>query len=257
MQSQKQKLAIIGLTACEGCQATILDLGQKFLDLLETDYKLVEMPLIEDEPDVAKYDVVIVEGSVITNQDKYRLKTVRKKSKILIALGACACLGGIPEIKNYTDKQKAVKYVYKNIKNISNPEIKPLCELVKVDLELPGCPPTGKEILEALKQLACNRIYKIPKRPVCYDCPLAMTKKCFLQKKELCLGPITQTGCDAVCTKSNYRCEGCRGPLLEQNKKNIKNILKLFKQRASTREIKLLLQKFGVEDDLCDQKNKN
>jgi len=249
-QSKKQKLAIIGLTSCEGCQATILDLGQDFLDLLKKDFELVEMSLLEDEPDVRAYDVCIIEGTAITKQDLERLYKARNKSKILIALGACACLGGIPEIKNYKDKQKAVKYVYQNIKKIDNPEIKPLREYVKIDLELPGCPPTGKEILEALKQLAYGRVYKIPKRPVCFDCVLAGTAACFLQKKELCLGPITITGCNAICTKNNYRCEGCRGPLVSKN--NIKNILKLFKQRANKREIKLLLQKFGVEDDLFE-----
>lgn len=255
MKTKKLKLAIISLTACEGCQAVILDLGKKFLDLLKTSYELVEMSLIEDKPDLKKYDVCIVEGSVITKQDKKRLLKARKKSKILIALGACACLGGIPEIKNYTDKLKAVKYVYQNIKKIDNPEIKPLKEYVKIELEIPGCPPTGSEILEALKQLTYARIYKIPKRPVCYDCSLATTPDCFLQKKQLCLGPISITGCDAICPKNNYRCEGCRGPLLDKSMNNIQNILTFFKQRAEPREIELLFQKFGLQDDV-EIKNK-
>ncbi|MFH1392382.1 MAG: hypothetical protein ABIG90_01715 [bacterium] len=250
MKSKKLKLAIIGLTACEGCQVVILDLGEKLLDLLKTNYKLAEMSLIEDEPDLKKYDVCIVEGSAITRQDKKRLLKARKKTKFLIALGACACLGGIPEIKNYNDKYQAVKYVYQDIKKIDNPEIKPLREYVKVDLEIPGCPPTGQEILEALKQLAYGRVYKIPQRPVCYDCPLAATQNCFLQKSQLCLGPIIISGCQAVCTKNNYRCEGCRGPLLDKSRNNIQNILKLFKKRANRREVDLLLQKFGLKDDV-------
>ncbi|PIP17174.1 MAG: hypothetical protein COX44_01365 [Candidatus Portnoybacteria bacterium CG23_combo_of_CG06-09_8_20_14_all_37_13] len=250
MKTTKQNLAIISLTACEGCQVVILDLGEKFLDLLKKNYELAEMSLIEDEPDKQKYDVCIIEGTAITKQDKERLLKARKKSKILIALGACACLGGIPEIKNYTDKYQAVKYVYQNIKKIDNPEIKPLREFVKIDLEIPGCPSTGSEILEALKQLSCGRIYKIPKRPVCYDCPLATTLDCFLQKNELCLGPVSITGCNAVCPRNNYRCEGCRGPLLDKSGNNIKNILKLFKQRAGQREIDLLFQKFGFQDDV-------
>lgn len=251
-KTKKLKLAIIGLTSCEGCQATILDLGNKFLNLLKTDFELAEMPLIEDKPDTAKYDIIMIEGTSITQGDINRLKSARKKSKTLIALGACACLGGIPEIKNYTDKQKAVKYVYKNIKKIDNPEIKPLKKLVKVDLEIPGCPPNGQEILEALKQLRYGRIYKAPQKPVCLDCPLSAAKNCFLKKNGLCLGPITITGCGSVCTKNNYRCEGCRGPLSPKNKAAIKNLLNLFKKRASSREIKLLLQKFGVEDDIFE-----
>ena len=246
----KPTLAITSLTACEGCQAVVLDLGAKFLDLIKQDFELVEMSLLEDEPEPKEFDVCIVEGTAISESDKIRLKQVRGKSKILIGLGACACLGGIPEIKNYTDKHKAVKYVYENIKGIENPEIKPLREMVEIDLEIPGCPPTGKEILEALKQLSYGRIYKKSKRPVCFECNLTGTKNCFLKQKQLCLGPITIAGCNAICTKSNYRCEGCRGPLLDEHRENIKNILKLFKKRAKSREIKLLLQKFGVEDDL-------
>lgn len=247
--SKKLKLAIISLTACEGCQTTILDLGQKFLDLLKTDYKLAEMSLIEDRPEAKKYDVCLVEGTVVTGQDKIRLQKARKKSKFLIALGACACLGGIPEIKNYTDKLKVVKYVYQNIKKIANPEIRPLKEYVKIDLEIPGCPPTAKEILESLKQMAYGRIYKFPQRPICFECPLATTKDCFLQKNQLCLGPVTVAGCEAICLKNNYRCEGCRGLLLDKSRNNIQNILKLFKQRAGQREIALLWQKFGLQDD--------
>jgi len=250
MHRKKLKLAIISLTACEGCQVVILDLGRKFLDLLKKNYELAEMPLIEDKPDAPRYDVCIVEGTVITKQDKIRLQKARKKSKILIALGSCACLGGIPEIKNYTDKHQAVKYVYQNIKKIDNPEIRPLREFVKIDLELPGCPPTGSEILEALNQLSYGRIYQIAKRPVCYDCQLATTPDCFLQKNQLCLGPVSITGCKAVCPKNNYRCEGCRGLLLDKTNNNIKNILKLFKQRTSQKEIDLLFQKFGLKDDV-------
>jgi coenzyme F420-reducing hydrogenase gamma subunit len=248
---KRLKLAVISLTACEGCQATILDLGKKFLDLLKKDYELVEMPLIEDKPDVEKYDVVIVEGTAINKQDEKRLKRARKKSKILVALGACACLGGIPEIKNYIDKMKAVKYVYQRIKDIDNPEIKPLREIVKVDLEIPGCPPTKEEILEILKQIRLGKIPKIPQRPVCFECQL-LGNECLLQKGELCLGPISLGGCNAICPSSNYRCEGCRGPILDKSRDNLKNLLKLFKERADKDEIKFLFQKFGLEDDVFE-----
>lgn len=254
-QNNKKKLAIISLTACEGCQAIILNLGQRFLDLIETDYELVEMPLIEDRPDVPEYDVVIVEGSAITDEDLKRLKTARQKSKILIALGACACLGGVPEIKNYTSKKKTIEHVYQNLKGIDNPEIKELRHIVKVDLEIPGCPPTKSEILWALQELAQDRIPQIPQKPVCSECPRRGLQECFLQQGKVCLGPIISAGCKAICPKSNYRCEGCRGPLKKQNQEAIKNLLGLFNKRASRKDINALLEKYGLKDDLNEQTN--
>jgi len=248
-KTKKQNLAIISLTACEGCQAVILNLGQDFLNLLQTDYNLVEMPLIEDKPDKHEYDIVIVEGSPVTKQDIKRLKTARKKSKKLIALGACACLGGIPEIKNYTSKKKAIEYVYKNTRGIENPEIRPLDEIVKVDFKIPGCPPNEQEILSTLRQLANNIMPEIIAQPVCQQCPRQATPECFLAKNEICLGPMTLAGCGAICPQNNYRCEACRGPL-PGKEKQIKKFLQAFDKKMSPKKLNDLLEKFGIKDDI-------
>lgn len=256
-QKSKPSLAISSLTCCEGCQQTLLDLGLKLLDLLSL-VDLQEFAWTEDEPEPKNdFDLAIVEGSVINKKDLKRLKHIRKKSKKLIAIGACACLGGIPEIKNYHDKAKAIKYVYKNIKNIDNIEIKPLREYIKIDFEIPGCPPDKDEIFEILSQIISGRISAIAKRPVCYECALA-NNDCFLLNKKICLGPISLGGCKAVCPSNNYRCEGCRGPIeidQDKNKKiipseNTLNFLKKARKIAKTEEIQALLEKFGMKDDI-------
>lgn len=226
---KKQKLAIIALSSCEGCQFAILDLGKKFLKILR-DFELVEFSLIEDEPDLSKYDICLVEGSVITKEDDKKLRSARKKSKILVSLGACACVGGVPER--------------------INPKIRPLKELVKIDLEIPGCPPNNKEIFKMLYELKLGKIPKIPQKPVCSECPLLRQGKCFLLQKKLCLGSITLAGCEAICLKSNYRCEGCRGPI--KNKEIIKNTLKFFNKIATKKEITHLIQKFGLEQEIYE-----
>lgn len=257
MENKKPTLAIISLTCCEGCQQTILDLGEKFLTLLSK-VNLVEFSWTEDDPEPDKFDLAIVEGSVVAKRDLKRLKQVRKKAGTLIALGACACLGGIPEIKNYTDKYKAVKYVYKNIRGIDNIEIKPLKEYIKIDFEIPGCPADKDEIFEILNQLLMGRIPKIPLRPVCYECILR-GNDCFLLNNKMCLGPISLGGCKAVCPSNNYRCEGCRGPIdTEYDKKtgklmlceNTLSLLKKLKKIASKKQIEMLLQKFGMKDNV-------
>jgi len=257
MQNKKPTLAIVSLTCCEGCQQAILDLGERLLALLRK-VDLVEFSWTEDEPEPDKYDLAIIEGSVVCKRDLKRLKQVRKKAGILIALGACACLGGIPEIKNYSDKMKAVKYVYKNISNIDNIEIKPLKKYVNINFEIPGCPPDKNEIFEILNQVLAGRVPKIPLRPVCYECLLA-DNDCFLLENKMCLGPISLGGCKAVCPSSNYRCEGCRGPIdAKYDKKtgklipseNTLNLLKKLKKIASKQQIEMLLHKFGMKDDI-------
>ena len=224
--ARRLKLAVIGLSSCEGCQFAILDLGKKFLKILE-DFNLVEFSLIEDRPDIFAYDICIVEGSPVTKEDRAKLKKARKKSKILIALGACACVGGIPERVN--------------------PRVDPLKSFVKIDFEIPGCPPDNREILKVLYQLKEGKTPKIFQKPVCSECPL-VGKNCFLKNKKLCLGPITLAGCQAVCLHNNYRCEGCRGPI--ENKENIKNTLKFFEKIASKKEIKQLIQQFGLTEEI-------
>jgi len=145
--TKKPKIAIVSLTACEGCQVALLDLGKSFFDFLKK-VELVDFALIEEQPfplprgkaGKNKIDIVFVEGNPITKQDLELLKKIRRLSKILVVLGNCAALGGIPEMKNYQGKEKTIRYIYKNLKNIVNPDIKEIDNFVKVDFTIPGCP---------------------------------------------------------------------------------------------------------------------
>lgn len=243
---KKPKIAILSLTACEGCQIAILDLGPKFLDLLNR-VEIVDFPLIEERPEPKKIDIIFIEGTPITKQDFNRLYRARKKAKILVALGACACLGGIAEIKNYRDKEEKLRYVYKNIEGIQNPDIQPLKELIKVDFEIPGCPINGEEFLKCIHQLRLGRIPSIPKRPVCFQCQLGKAE-CLLMKGKPCLGPIILGDCGAVCPLNNYPCDGCRGPIEGSDFCNLRNILE---KMIGKKEVDLILERFGIKDIIC------
>ena len=134
----KSKIAIISLTSCEGCQFALLDLGQKFFDFLKK-IDLIDFAMVEDDPaKKVKLDVAFVEGNPITEENIATLKKIRENSKILVALGNCAALGGIPEIKNYENKEKTLRYIYKGSKNVANPDIKEIDNFVKVDFTIPG-----------------------------------------------------------------------------------------------------------------------
>ena len=266
MPNNKPTIAITSLTCCEGCQVAILDLGQRFFDLT-SQVTIGEMELIEETTEPENFDIVFVEGAPITEKNKERLFDLRKRSKILVALGACASLGGIAEIKNYQDKEERLRYVYKNFENINNPDIKSLKELVKVDLEIPGCPINKEEFLQITKKLIMlyengvlgEQLPKILQQPVCYECQLKQNE-CLLQKGLSdtpnsesrraglpCLGPIMLGGCGAPCPSNKYPCDGCRGPIKNINPDNLNK--QLIKQGYSQREIDLILQRFGVLEE--------
>jgi len=243
---KKPNIAIVSLTCCEGCQVAIVDLGERLFELTEK-VKIGDFALIEDLPEPEKYDVVFVEGTPITSANIARLKDLRARSKLLVTIGACACLGGIAELKNYQDKNQRLRYVYKNVEGIENPDIRPVKHYVKVDLEIPGCPINKEEFFWAAKELIAGVIPKIPQRPVCYDCQLKQNK-CLLQEGLPCLGPTILGGCGAPCPSSAYPCDGCRGPLRGMNVNNFNKSLKEI-YGWNQEEIDLIMQRFGMLDD--------
>ncbi len=245
--NKKPVIAILSLTCCEGCQVAIFDLGERFLEFL-TKVDIGDFSLIEGLPDVDKYDIAIVEGSPITKENVKRLKDVRKKSKILVAIGACACLGGVQEIKNYRDKKELVKQVYPNIRGIDNPNIKSIKEVVKVDLEIPGCPINKEEFFELINKVLKGKIPKIPQNPVCVEC-LRRNKNCLLLLGKPCLGPISLAGCGAPCPAAGFLCDGCRGPRKGINLEAMKKALKI-KARLDDKDINNLLERFGKKNEL-------
>lgn len=244
---KKAKIAIVSLTACEGCQVALLDLGERFFSFLKS-VKLVDFHLLEEKPfPKGKIDLVFVEGSPITKEDIKILKSVRKQAKLLVAMGNCAALGGIPEMKNYMGKKKTIRYIYQSLKNIANPDIKEVDNFVKVDFTIPGCPINNEEFLKYVKMLIISKIPEIPEKPVCSECPYQGKEACYLRRREPCLGPVIYAGCEAICPKNEFPCYGCRGFLT-----NIKpqGFLKTLEKMKNKEEIDDDLEIFGLKDML-------
>jgi coenzyme F420-reducing hydrogenase gamma subunit len=266
---RKPKVAFFSLTSCEGCQFVLLDLGERFFDFLR-EIELIDFSLIEEEP-FPKFktnshgririsrgrrpserfshaiDVSFVEGLPIKKEEIDLLKKIREESKILVAMGNCAALGGIPEMKNYQGKERTIRYIYKRMNHIFNPEIKEIDNFVKVDFVIPGCPINGEEFLKYAKDLIRGKIPGILQKPVCSECPHQGKESCFLRKKEPCLGPITLAGCGAICPKNGQLCYGCRGILKNINSKGFLETLKKFKKPE---DIEDNLEIFGIKDDI-------
>ena len=246
---KKPKVAFFSLTSCEGCQFVLLDLGEKFFNFLRK-VELIDFSLIEEMPfpkGKVKIDVSFVEGLPIRREEIRLLKKIRKESKILVAVGNCASLGGIPEMKNYQGKEKTIRYIYKIMDHIFNPEIKEIDNFVKVDFYIRGCPINGEEFLRFVKELIRGKIPKILQKPVCSECIHRGKETCFLRKKEPCLGPLTLAGCQAICPQNFQLCYGCRGILKNINPKYFLETLKKFKKPE---EIEDNLEIFGIRDQI-------
>lgn len=246
---KKKKIAIVGLTCCEGCEFAVLDLGQKFLDLARV-ADLTEFRMIKEDPEISgPYDICFIEGSAVTRRNLTQLRELRGVSKIMVVLGNCADTGGVHQMKTYAGKDKLMKYVYKNPKGIDNPEIEPLSNLVKIDYTIPGCPITGEEFLEITYQLLSGVSPKIPQNPVCWECQIR-EYECLLQKGEICLGPITLAGCHAVCLKGKQPCWGCRGLIEEPD---VTKFVQMLWQEHPLPEILTVLEVFGEKDNWQQQ----
>lgn len=245
IKQKKLKVGILSLTCCEGCQISILDLGEKLFEQLK-DIDIVEMNLIEETREAPRFDAAFVEGAPITKENREKLIEVRKKTDFLVALGACATTGCIMDLKNHQDKKKAIKYVYKNTAKINNPNVVPIWRVVKVDYRLETCPVNNQEFLDVLNCLKAGRKPESRVFPVCWECQL-QGALCLLSKGQPCMGPITRGGCGAICTVNKKNCYGCRGPVPRINFENFrKKILAL----ASQKYFDEILKVFGVEDDM-------
>lgn len=250
MNEHKIRIAIISLTGCEGCCFAILDWPQKFL-ALRGKIEIKNFRLFEEDVhfDAEKFDLAFVEGSPLTKVDVGRLKEIRLNSKTLVALGSCADMGGVYHLKNYQDKNKIFNHIYHgggSLSEIDNMQVLPISSLVKVDHVIPGCPITADEFFTFVYQLLIGKSPLIKQNPVCYECQIR-GYDCALQKGDICLGPITQGGCEAICLKSKQGCWGCRG-LLEDAE--VDNLVKQLKEKHFEKEIIKALEVFGIKEQI-------
>lgn len=253
MKKTKPKIAIVSLTSCEGCQFALLDLGERFLDFANG-IEMVDFRLLEDEKDAGgSLDIAIVEGNPVTKENKKTLLKLRRRSKLLVVLGNCAAMGGIPEMKNYQEGKNTIKHVYRYIQGITNPAVKEVDNFVKVDFTFPGCPINGEEFLKffpllvkaAMKGVK-NKIPEIQDQPVCVECK-KKGNRCLLLDKKPCFGPMILGGCDAVCPTSRMMCQGCRGLWPTGNVKAMRAALK---NMITDETFENITEIYGLRDDI-------
>ncbi len=259
------KTALEWLGSCSGCEIAILNIGEPLVPIITEALEIVHAPVLMDHkyfgqtgegvtltiPDAV---VGIVTGGVSNEEHVEVLEEMREKCQVLIALGTCATHGGLPALMNEKGFRQGLEDVFRTSstdKDVAFPDHevpKPLdrvyaCdEKVKIDLQLPGCPPNPELIAEVLTSLLENRPPGLPKRSVCDTCPTRREGKgsvtevkrflenaeydpekpvsemrCLLEQGYMCMGPVTAAGCAKReapnCIRARVPCRGCFGPV--------------------------------------------
>ncbi len=236
----KKRVGVFSLTGCAGDQMQILNL-EGLLLVLAQEVEIVHFPMAKQDNDEGPFDIAFVEGAVTTAEEIEKIKDIRSKSKLVVALGTCACFGGVPNIRNFMH-ENLVCAVYPPGAHVDSICATGIDYYVKVDYYLRGCPVNRKELLEIFQSLVAGKIPVVESKPVCVECR-AKENKCLMPISP-CMGPISQAGCDAICTTYGFPCEGCRGP---SDDANIHAEIMMFQKfhGLSKEEIRKKLLKFA------------
>jgi coenzyme F420-reducing hydrogenase gamma subunit len=171
------------------------------------------------------YAVAFIEGSITRESDEERLKKIREQAAVLVALGACAHLGGVNAIKNLSPLEDVRKYVYGDKFGwYASYATRPISAVVKVDAFIPGCPIDRREFIEVVKAVLLGKKPPIPDYPMCVECKLK-ENVCMYDKGGVCAGPVIRAGCGAICPTYGDGCEGCRGMISNPNRDSMQSVM--------------------------------
>ena len=212
VQPPRPSLAVWKFASCDGCQLTLLNCEDELLavtEAVEVAYFLEATRAVVEGP----YDVSLVEGSITTAADAERIQEVRRVSKHVVTLGACATSGGIQALRNLADVAEYRALVYARPEVVSTLERStPIAAHVTVDVQLYGCPVDKHQLLEVLAALVQGRAPRLPSHSVCVECKRRGTVCVAVADGTACLGPVTRAGCGALCPTFSRGCYGCFGP---------------------------------------------
>ena len=249
--ANKPRVAIFDFACCEGCQLQFVNMEEEIIDLISVVDPVEWREAMSDKAD-GELDIAIIEGSLTRPEDEERLREIRKRAKVLIALGACATIGGVNKLKNNFDLDEVREFVYG--KDGTKPHLnttaaKGAKEVVPVEYEIQGCPINIKEFAYVVRCLAKGVEPVIPNYPVCVECKMR-GNVCRFEYGEICLGPITRAGCNAPCPSGGFWCFGCRGYVDNPNVNAAKDIMD--KYGYTVEDLKSKMQLFNSKQELTD-----
>jgi coenzyme F420-reducing hydrogenase gamma subunit len=209
---RKPKVAVWKYSSCDGCQLSLLDCEDELL-AVAGEVEIANFPEASRAVVKGPYDLSLVEGSITTPHDAERIKEVRRVSRFLVTIGACATAGGIQALRNFKDVREFISVVYATPAFISTLETStPISAHVPVDFELRGCPINKRQLLEVVSAFLQGRTPNTPPHSVCLECKARGLVCVMVAQGTPCLGPVTHAGCGALCPAYNRGCFGCYGP---------------------------------------------
>jgi coenzyme F420-reducing hydrogenase gamma subunit len=210
---RKPALAVFKFASCDGCQLALLDCEDELL-AISGEVEIAYFPEARRRMLPGPYDVALVEGSVTTRDEIERIHDVRRQSRVLVTIGACATAGGIQALRNWADVEEFVRAVYATPEYIHTLDrSRPVSDFVPVDFELRGCPISKRQLVELVTSLLVGRKPQVPAYSVCIECKRGGTVCVMVAGGIPCLGPATQAGCGAICPAYGRGCYGCFGPM--------------------------------------------
>lgn len=216
-RDHKPKLAVWKFASCDGCQLSILDCEDELL-AVAGEVEIAYFPEATRAVARGPYDVSLVEGSITTEHDAERIHLIRKQSKFLVTIGACATSGGIQALRNFKDVDQFVRAVYATPAFIETlDKSTPIADHVFVDFQLRGCPVNKYQLVEVLSAYLNGRKPNTPSYSVCVECKQRGTTCVMVAHGTPCMGPVTHAGCNALCPAYNRGCFGCYGPMETPN----------------------------------------
>jgi len=164
----KVKIATVWLDGCSGCHMSFLDMDERLLTIADK-IELVYSPLVDAKIFPENVDLTLVEGAVSNEDDLHKIKLVRSRTKLLMALGDCAVTSNVPGMRNYYSRDEILRCAYVENAAINQgiptqvvplllPKVRPVHEYVKVDIFVPGCPPHADIIFDAIAALLEGRL---------------------------------------------------------------------------------------------------
>jgi sulfhydrogenase subunit delta len=220
-QGRKPKLGVWKFASCDGCQLSLLDCEDELLAVVE---EIQIANFMEASRAVIKgpYDLSLVEGSITTAHDEERIHRIRRQSKFLVTIGACATAGGIQALRNFKDVKDFISVVYASPQYIETlRKSTPISDHIPVDFQLQGCPINKNQLVEVLSAFLHGRKPDTPPHSVCMECKLKGAVCVMVAHGTPCLGPVTHAGCGALCPSYHRGCYGCYGPKETPNTRSL------------------------------------
>jgi coenzyme F420-reducing hydrogenase gamma subunit len=209
---QRPRLGVFKFASCDGCQLSILNLEDDLLALGQA-LDIAYFPEASSRMKPGPYDIALVEGSITTPEDAARILALREQAATLITIGACATAGGIQALRNWADVEAFKRAVYPSPQYIQSLRTStPISEHVRVDFELWGCPIDKGQLLRVITDLLAGVRPRISADSVCMECKRRGNVCVLVAKGVPCLGPVTRSGCGAICPSMGRDCYGCFGP---------------------------------------------